>query len=113
MNNDVASHQPELAALFQVANDLITAANDPSDTQCDKLCQYKEDTEQRWKSLSEAMAKRKAKLDEALEKTREFKVVFQQETLWLNAADDQISIEWSPRGLPEKCEEEIEQHKVM
>ena len=49
----------------------------------------------------------------ALKKAMEFRVVFQQETLWLNSADDQLSMEWSPRGLPENCKEEIEQHKVM
>lgn len=112
MKEDVSSHQPELVALFQAADDLMTETSDPSDTQCDKLRQYKEDTEKRWNSLDEAMTKRRGKLDKALEKAKEFRVVFQQETLWLNSADDQLSIEWSPRGLSEKCVEEIDQHKV-
>ena len=112
MKEDVSSHQPELTTLFQAADELMTEASDPSDTKCDKLRQYKEDTEKRWNSLDEAMTKRRGNLERALEKAKEFMVVFQQETMWLNSADDKLSMEWSPRGLSEKCKEEIEQHKV-
>ena len=113
MKEDVSSHQPELVTLFQAADELMTEASDPSDKTCDKLRQYKEDTEKRWTSLDEAMAKRREKLEKALEKAKEFRVVFQQETMWLNSADDRLTMEWSPRGLSEKCQEEIEQHKVV
>ena len=99
--------------LFQTADELMTEASDPSDTKCDKLRQYKEDTEKRWNGLDEAMTKRREELEKALEKAKEFRVVFQQETMWLNSADDQLTMEWSPRGLPEKCQAEIEQHKVV
>lgn len=113
MKEDVSSHQPQLVTLFQAADELMTEASDPSDTKCDKLRQYKEDTEKRWNSLDEAMTKRREELERALEKAKEFRVVFQQETMWLNTADDQLAMEWSPRGLSEKCQEEIEQHKVV
>ena len=113
MKEDVSSHQPELATLFQAADELMTEASDPDDTKCDKLRQYKEDTEKRWNSLDEAMTKRREELEGALEKAKEFRVVFQQETMWLNSVDDRLTIEWSPRGLSEKCQEEIEQHKVV
>ena len=108
----MSSHQPELATLFQAADELMAEANDPSDTTCDKLRHYKEDTEKRWNGLDEAVTKRKGRLEKALEKAEEFRVVFQQETMWLNSADDRLTMEWSPRGLPDKCEEEIKQHKV-
>ena len=113
MNEQVTAHQQELVTLFQTADDLMTEASDPSDTKCDKIRLYKEDTEKRWNNLDEAMTKRREQLERALEKAKEFQVVFQQETLWLNSADDRLSVEWSPRGLSEKCKEEIEQHKVM
>jgi len=113
MNEQVTAHQPELETLFQAADDLMKEASDPSDTQCDKLRLYKEDTEKRWNNLDVAMTKRREELERALEKAKEFQEVFQQETQWLNGADDRLSAEWSPRGLSEKCQEEIEQHKVM
>lgn len=112
MSKEVQCHQPELVTLFQAADDLMKEASDPSDSKCDRLRIYKEDTEKRWKNLEETMAKRKEELERALEKAKEFRVVFQQETLWLNSADDRLSAEWSPRGLPGKCEEEIDQHQV-
>ena len=99
--------------LFQAADELMTEASDPTDTKCDKLRQYKEDTEKRWNSLDETMTRRREELERALEKAKEFSVVFQQETRWLNSADDRLTMEWSPRGLSEKCQEEIEQHKVV
>lgn len=113
MSEDVSSHQPELVTLFQAAEDLMTEASDPSDTKCDKLRKYKEDTEKRWSGLDEAMKNRREELGRALEKAEEFRVAFQQETLWLNSADDRLSNEWTPRGLSEKCQEEIEQHEVV
>ena len=112
VKEDVTCHQPELATLFQAADELMAEANDPGDTTCDKLQHYKKDTEQRWNGLEEAVTKRRGQLEKALEKAEEFRVAFQQETMWLNSADDRLTMEWSPRGLPDKCKEEIEQHKV-
>ena len=109
----MSSHHPELVSLFQAADELMKEANDPTDSKCDKLRKYKEDTEQRWNGLDDAMKKRRDQLGRALEKAEEFRVAFQQETLWLNSADDRLTAEWSPRGLPEKCQEEIGQHEVM
>ena len=106
-------HQPEFATLFQAANELMADANDLGDTTtCDKLRHYKEDMEERWNSLEEAVTKRRGQLEKALEKAKEFRVAFQQETTWLNSADDRLTMEWKPRGLPDKCKEEIEQHEV-
>ena len=112
VKEDVTCHQPELATLFQAADELMAGANDPSDTTCDKLQRYKEDTQKRLNSLEEEVSKRRGQLDKALEKAEEFRAAFKQEKMWLNSADDQLKMEWSPRGLPDKCKEEIEQHKV-
>ena len=112
MTEELTSHQPELVTLFKDVDDLIAKTSDPSDTTSDKLRQYKEDTEKRWAGLDEAMTERRGQLDKALEKAKEFQVVFQQETLWLNSADDRLNADWSPHGLVEKCKEEIDQHKV-
>ncbi|XP_065889965.1 microtubule-actin cross-linking factor 1-like isoform X3 [Dysidea avara] len=111
MTEELTSHQPELVTLFKDVDDLIAKTSDPSDTTSDKLRQYKEDTEKRWAGLDEAMTERRGQLDKALEKAKEFQVVFQQETLWLNSADDRLNADWSPHGLVEKCKEEIDQHK--
>ena len=113
MKEEVATHHPQLLALFQAADELMREASDPSDTKGDKLRQYKEDTEKRWNGLEEMMTMRREQLERALAKANEFRVAFQQETLWLNTADDRLSVEWSPHGLSEKCQEEIEQHKVL
>ena len=112
VKEDVTCHQPELATLFQAADELMAEANDPRYTTCDKLRHYKEDIEKRWNSLEEAVTKRRGQLEKALEKAEKFRDAFQQETMWLNGADDRLTMEWSPRGLPDKCKEEIEQHKV-
>ena len=112
MKEDVTCHQPELARLFQAADELMAEANDPSDTTCDKLQHCKEDAEKRWNNLEEAVTKRRGQLEKALEKAEKFSVAFQQETKWLKSAYDQLTMGWSPRGLPDKCKEEIEQHKV-
>ena len=105
-------HQQELATLFQAADELMAEANSPLDTIRYRLRCYKEDMEKHWNSLEEAVSKRRGQLEKALEKAEEFKVAFQQETMWLNRANDRMTMEWSPRGLPDKCKEEIEQHKV-
>ena len=110
VKEDVTCHQPELAT--QAADELMAEANDPRDTTCDKLRYYKEDLEKHWNSLEEAVTKRRGQLEKALEKAEEFRVVFQQETTWLNSADDRLTMEWNSRGLPGKCKEELEQHKV-
>ena len=112
VKEDVTCHQPELVTLFQAADELMAEANDPRDTTCDKLRHYKEDMEKHWNSLEEAVTKRRRQLEKALEKAEEFRLAFQKETTWLNSADDRLTMEWSPRGLPGKCKEELEQHKV-
>ena len=112
MKEELTCHQPELATLIQAADELMAEVNNPSDTTCDKLRHYKEDTEKRWNSLEEAVTKRRGQLEKALEKAEKFRVAFQQETMWLNSADDRLTMEWNPRGLPDKCNEEKEQHKV-
>ena len=109
MTEELSSHQPELVTLFKDVDDLMAKT---SDTTSDKLRQYKEDTEKRWAGLDEVMTERRGQLDRALEKAKEFQVVFQQETLWLNSADDRLNADWSPRGLVEKCKKEVDQHKV-
>ena len=68
-------HQPELATLFQAADELMADANNLGDTTtCDKLRHYKEDMKERWNSLEEAVTKRRGQLEKALEKAKEFRV---------------------------------------
>lgn len=109
MSEEVSSRQADLVTLLKSLDNLMTETSDPSDTNYDKLHHNMEDAK-KW--CDEAMTNRRQLLEEALQRAEAFRVVFQEEMLWLNSANDQLAAEWHPHGLSESCEEEIEQHKV-
>ena len=98
-----------LVKLLKSLNDMMTITSDPSDI--DELNHYMENAEKYWTDVDKDMKERRKQLEEALETAGEFRVKFEKEWLWLNNVDNLIA-KWKPHGLPEKCEEEIEQLKV-
>ena len=57
-------------------------------------------------------AERRSLLDAALERARCFHDNWKKESDWLTEAERRAYADWTPRGLPETCAEEIREHEV-
>ena len=66
----------------------------------------------RWEHLKSLAAERRSLLDTALQRAQHFYDNWKRESDWLTEAERRAYADWTPRGLPETCDEEIKEHEV-
>ena len=67
----------------------------------------------RWDNLISLAAQQRVTLEEALNRSRCFHDNWKKEADWLTEAERQTNADWSPHALPQTCDTDLEQHKVL